>query len=68
MGFFGKLFLGFLIVVAVLALVGFFLKKRETAKTAGQKEDDVLSQKTVENVNDLNDQFNRARYMDEDGK
>ena len=33
LGFFGKLFFGFLAVVLVLAILGFFLKRRD-AKTA----------------------------------
>ena len=70
MGFFGKLFFGFLLVVAVLAVLGYFLTRRDAARRAAGNsgEDELLSQKTVDNVHDLNDRFNRARYMDEDGK
>ena len=69
MGFFGKLFFGFLAVVAVLAIIGFFQKKRDAKKGArSPEEDDILSQKTVENVLDLNDLFNRARYQGKDGE
>ena len=32
------------------------------------KEEELLSERTVENVLDLNDRFNRARYMEEDDK
>jgi len=69
LGFFGKLFFGFLAAVLVLAIVGFFLKRRD-AKTGrvSPDEDEVLSQKTVDNVNDLADCFNRARYQDQDSK
>ena len=68
LGFFGKLFFGFLAVVAVLAILGFFLKKRDAKKGYAAPDEDVLSQKVVSNVADLNDWFSRARYMDEDGK
>lgn len=68
MGFFGKLFVGFFVVVAVLALIGFFLRRRDIKKGLVSPEEEVLSQKTAENVLDLNDRFNRARYMDEDGQ
>ena len=65
MGFFGKLFFGFLLLVAVLALIGYLQTRRSPADKA---EDEVLSQKTVDNVLDLNDHFNRARYQDKDGE
>lgn len=69
MGFFGKLFFGFLAVVAVLAIIGFFLRRRDVKNgLVSPEEDEVLSQKVVDNVHDLGDLFNRARYMDEDGK
>ena len=67
MGFFGKLFIGFLAVVAVLAIIGFFQKRRDAKKGLLSPEEEVLSQKTVDNVLDLNDHFNRARYQDKDG-
>ena len=38
------------------------------ACASADDQDQVLSEKTVNNVSDLNDRFNRARYMDEDGK
>ena len=65
MGFFGKLFFGFLLVVAVLAVIGYLQTRRSPADKA---EDEVLSQKTVDNVLALNDHFNRARYQDKDGE
>ncbi len=69
MGFFGKLFFGFLVVVAVLGIIGLFLKKRDVKKgVCSPEEDELLSTKTVENVLDLNDRFNRARYQDQDGQ
>ena len=67
LGFFGKLFFGFLALLALLAILGFFLKRRDVRDGADQEED-VLSQRTVGNVADLNDDFNRARYMDQGGK
>ena len=63
MGFFGKLFFGFLIAVAVLGIVGFFMTLR--AKKRGEPEE---MKDPTENVADLNDRFNRARYMDKDGE
>ena len=68
MGFFGELFIGFLAVVAVLAIIGFFQKRRDAKKGLLSPEEEVLSQKTVDNVLDLNDHFNRARYQDKDGE
>ncbi len=67
LGFFGKLFFGFLAVVLVLAIIGFFLKRRD-AKRGEASPEEVLSQQVVGNVADLNDHFNRARFMDQDGK
>ena len=63
MGFFGKLLLGFLAVVVVGALIGFLLTLR--AKKRGEAEE---PKDPTENVLDLNDRFNRARYMDKDGE
>ena len=63
MGFFGKLFVGFLIVVAVLGVVVLLMAHR--AKKRGEAEP---SSNVTENVADLNDRFNRARYMSKDGK
>ena len=63
MGFFGILFLGFLAVIAVGALIGLLMLIR--ARRRGETE--KLMDPT-ENVADLNDRFNRARYMDRDGK
>ena len=68
MGFFGKLFLGFWVVVAVLAIIGLFLRRRDAKKGLRSDGEEVLSRKTVENAADLNDRFIRARYQDEDGK
>ncbi len=67
---FAKFFVGFAALILVLALIGWLQAKREKAKNgaASPEEEDILSQKTVDNVHDLNDRFNRARYMDEDGK
>lgn len=67
LGFFGKLFFGFLALLALLAILGFFLKRKDIRDGTAQEED-VLSQKTLSNVADLNDDFNRARYMDQDGQ
>ena len=63
MGFFGKLFIGFLAVVVLLGIVGFIMSIR--AKKRGEEKENP-SKDIFENVADLNDRFNRARYMDED--
>ena len=53
----GRMFVAFLAVVAALGVVGvIMLKKRGKTETR----DDT------ENVADLNDLFNRARYMERD--
>jgi len=52
----------------MLAVLGFFLMKRDAKKGRRSSEEEVLSQKTVENVAALNDRFNRARYQEEDKK
>ena len=64
MGFLGKLFVGFLIVIVVLAVVGFWMKKRNGEKLADEKE----AQKAFDNAVDLNDRFIRARYMDKENE
>lgn len=66
---FGKLLIGFFAVIAALAIVGFLLRKREIMKNgaAPAQEDEILNQKTLDNVLDLRDRFNRARYMERDG-
>lgn len=61
LGFFGKLFFGFIIVVAVLGAVGLWMRKREKGK--GEAKDSF--DETCENVADLNDHFIRARYQNE---
>ncbi len=70
LGFFGKLFFGFLAAVLILAILGFFLKRRDARRdpSAQEEESAFFSEKELGNVQDLNDHFNRARYMDEDGK
>ena len=69
-GFLGKIFVGFLAVVAALGGVGLWQIKRRSATkgSSGQQEEEgVLPQRIVDNVSDLNDHLNRARYMDRDG-
>ena len=61
-GFFGWLFVGIMIVVAAVFAVGFLLAWR--AKKKGQTQPE--QERITENVADLNDRFNRARYMDKD--
>lgn len=47
-------------LVAVLGIIGFVMEKRGH----GRK----FRNDSAGNVADLNDRFNRARYMDQDGK
>ena len=68
MGLFGQLFIVFITAVVLLGIVGWAVARRNAAKKGASADDQVLSEKTVNNVSDLNDRFNRARYMDEDGK
>ncbi len=68
MGFFGQLFIVFITAVVLLGIVGWAVARRNAAKKGASADDQVLSEKTANNVSDLNDRFNRARYMDEDGK
>lgn len=70
MGFFGQLFIVFITAVVLLGIVGWAVARRNSAKkgASADDQDQVLSEKTVNNVLDVNDRFNRARYMDEDGK
>lgn len=68
LGFLGMLFVVFLGAFTTLGCIGLWQSKREAKKgRAPSEEEAALSQKTVDNVLDLNDRFNRARYMDEDG-
>ncbi len=62
----GRFFVIFLSVFAALGGVGVWMIKRSEKKGTSEK-DDVLSEKVVNNVFDLEDRFNRARYMDKDG-
>ncbi len=70
MGFFGKLFIGFIAAVALLGIVGWIVSKRNAGRkgSGSDQADEILPEKTVNNVLDVRDRFNRARYMDEDGK
>ena len=55
----GKFMIAFFAAIAVLGFIGFLLSRGKTAKN---ERDDFG------NAVDLNDRFNRARYMAEDGK
>ena len=55
----GKFMIAFFAAIAVLGFVGFLLSR---GKSAEKERDDIG------NVVDLNDRFNRARYMAGDGK
>ena len=61
LGFFAKLLFGFLALLALPVVVDFLLPRKDTGDRAPEEE--VLSQKSVENVADLNDHFCRARSM-----
>lgn len=67
--FLGRVFVGFLAVVGALGGVGLWQIKRKSKEenSSEQEEEGVLSQKIVDNVFDLKDGLNRARYMDNDG-
>ena len=49
--------------IAVMGIIGLIQRKRKAAQ-AGSADEEV--DKAVNNVIDLNDKFNRARYMDQD--
>lgn len=70
MGFLGKLFIGFIAAVVLLGIVGWIVSKRNAGRkdSGSDQADEILPEKTVNNVLDVRDRFNRARYMDEDGK
>ena len=70
MGPIGWFFVIFFSVVIVLGIVGYFLKKRDANKNPSSRaeNEELFSEEEVGNVHNLNDQFNRARYMDKDGK
>ena len=53
--------LGFLAVFAVLGIIGIWMQKQKKAGNSGAARSDT------ENAADLNDRFNRARYMGQDG-
>lgn len=55
----GKFMIAFFAAIAVLGFIGFLLSRGKPA----EKERDDFG-----NAGDLNDRFNRARYMAEDGK
>ena len=69
MGPIGWFFVIFFAVVVVLAIVGYFLKKRDAKQNPASLTEDegLFTDEEVGNVHNLNDQFNRARYMDKDG-
>ena len=58
----GRFMLIFLIVIAVLGIIGIWMLKRNKGGSGREH-----SRSDTENVADLNDRFNRARYMDQDG-
>ena len=65
----GKAILVFLAAIAALGGIGFLQMRRKAAAApqAGEDAEKRREDKIVENVADLNDRFNRARYMGQDG-
>ena len=63
LGFLGKLFFGFLEIIGALALIGFWQRRKSPFP---KDKDGAMPQETLDNVLNLNDRFNRARYMEED--
>ena len=62
---FGQFMIIFFVVLAVLATIGFWMKKRaQKAGTYKEKDPD----KVLENAADLGDRLNRARYQSQDGQ
>jgi hypothetical protein len=59
----GRFLIGFFAVVAVLGIIGVWMLKRKNARRSGAD----APKSVTENIADLNDRFNRARYMDQDG-
>ena len=60
---FGTFMIVFFAVLAVLAVIGFLMKKNSPQSNDIKEPDKVL-----ENVADLADNFNRARYQEQDGQ
>jgi len=60
---FGTFMIVFFAVLAVLAAIGFWMKKKNPVSNDIKEPDKVL-----ENVADLADNFNRARYQEQDGQ
>ena len=60
----GEILLIALAVIVMIGAIGFCMKKRNPGKESGV----AAMEKAMDNVVDLNDRFNRARQMDQDGK
>jgi hypothetical protein len=60
---FGTFMIVFFAVLVILAVIGLWIKKN-TPQSNNIKEPD----KVLENVADLADNFNRARYQEQDGQ
>ena len=60
----GRFLIGFFAVVAILGIIGVWMLKRKKAGRTGAD----APKSITENIADLNDRFNRVRYMDQDGK
>ena len=60
---FGTFMIVFFAVLAVLAVIGLWMKKNNPQSNDIKEPDKVL-----ENAADLADNFNRARYQEQDGQ
>ena len=60
---FGTFMIVFFAVLAVLAVIGYWMKKNNPQSNDIKEPDKVL-----ENAADLADNFNRARYQEQDGQ
>ena len=66
---FAKFFIIFFAALIVLGAIGLWMRKRDAKTDPDRREDEAFfSEKEAANVQDLNDRFNRARYMDRDGQ
>ncbi len=64
-----KIMVAFLAVVAVFAFIGFLQEVWEKKRgiVSAEEKGDLLPEKALDNILNVRDCFNRARYMDRDG-
>ena len=68
----GQIFIPIFALFVLLFFIGLlqgWLKRRKNkgAPLAEEEKIEFFDEETIGNVHNLNDQFNRARYMDKDG-